>query len=142
MTSASDRPNLTFDFGGQVVIVTGAARGIGLEIGRFFAQAGADVCLVDRDADVLESAAGEIGARWQAADVADSAAVDAVDNRVVAESGVVDVLVNNAGILCDGVWKLTDDWDARWRCTPALRSVSRVPVCRCSAHAAAVGPST
>ena len=106
--------NLTYDFISRTVLVTGAARGIGRELGRFFRQAGATVYLVDRDADELTLAAKEIGARAIAADVADTTQVERVVPTAVEETGRVDVLVNNAGILRDGVlWKLTDDdWDA------------------------------
>ena len=101
--------NLTFDFAGRTVLVTGGARGVGEAIGRHFRLAGATVYLVDLEADVVEATAAEIGAAGLAADVTDSAQVDAVVNRVVAETGRIDVLVNNAGILRDGVvWKLSD----------------------------------
>ncbi|HKP42706.1 SDR family NAD(P)-dependent oxidoreductase [Mycobacterium sp.] len=105
--------NLSFDFTGQVVIVTGGARGIGLELGRFFTDAGASVYLVDYDAEEVKLGADEIGARPIHADVSETSDVDAAIERVTAESGRIDVLVNNAGILRDKVlWKLTDDdWD-------------------------------
>lgn len=106
--------NLTHDFTGRTVIVTGGARGIGLELGRFFAGAGAMTFLLDRDEDEVVSAAAAIGVRGVVADVASTDSVEAAVAQVVAESGGVDVLVNNAGILRDKVlWKLEDaDWDA------------------------------
>jgi 3-oxoacyl-[acyl-carrier protein] reductase len=105
--------NLSFDFTGRTVIVTGAARGIGLELARCFHQAKADVFMVDFDGDVLAKAVAEIGARGLEADVSSTADVDAVVTAAVAETGRIDVLVNNAGILRDGVlWKMTDDdWE-------------------------------
>ncbi|HJT90883.1 MAG TPA: SDR family oxidoreductase [Mycobacterium sp.] len=105
--------NLSFDFTGQTVIVTGGARGIGLELGRFFATAGATVALIDFDANELATAAESISALSVHADVSSSTAVDAAVSGVVATTGRVDVLVNNAGILRDKVlWKLTDDdWE-------------------------------
>ena len=104
---------LRFDFAGRTVLVTGAARGIGLEIGRFFRAAGADVFLVDIDADEVGAAAADCGAVALRADVSSSEQVEAVVADVVARTGRVDVLVNNAGLLRDGVlWRLTDaDWD-------------------------------
>ncbi|GLY99385.1 SDR family NAD(P)-dependent oxidoreductase [Actinoplanes sp. NBRC 103695] len=102
--------NLSFDFSGRTVLVTGAARGVGRAVGEHFRAAGASVYLVDVEADVVEDTAREIGAVGLGADVTDSAQVDGVVARVVAETGRIDVLVNNAGILRDGVvWKLSDD---------------------------------
>lgn len=105
--------NISFDFAGQVVVVTGGARGIGLELGRFFAGAGASVVLVDFDGEQVKLAAEEVGARAIHADVSKTVDVDAVVEAVITEFGRIDVLVNNAGILRDKVlWKLTDDdWD-------------------------------
>lgn len=105
--------NLAFDFTDKTVIVTGAARGIGLEIGRFFTQAGARTYLVDFDADELAKAAPSVGAVGVAADVSQTEDVEAVVTKVVEECGGIDILVNNAGILRDTVvWKMTDDdWE-------------------------------
>ncbi|MFC9386964.1 SDR family oxidoreductase [Streptomyces venezuelae] len=106
--------NLTYDFTGHTAVITGAARGIGLELARFLRSAGAEVYLVDRDEDELARAGKALDARWVAADVADTADVERVVATAVDETGRIDILVNNAGILRDGVlWKLTDeDWDA------------------------------
>lgn len=106
--------NLTFDFTGQSVIVTGAARGIGLEIAKFFKTANANVYLVDLDEVEVETAATQMGARGLTANVSKTEDVEAVVATVIAETGRVDVLVNNAGLLRDTVvWKMTDDeWDS------------------------------
>jgi 3-oxoacyl-[acyl-carrier protein] reductase len=105
--------NLAYDFTGHTVIVTGAARGIGLELARFFYRAGGSVQMVDLDGDELHKAAADVGARALPADVAVTEDVERVVQRVVEEAGRVDVLINNAGILRDKVlWKLTDaDWE-------------------------------
>lgn len=104
---------ISFDYSGQSVIITGGARGIGLELGRAFANWGAAVTLVDFDEEALSSAAAEIGQFGVRADVADTEDVERAVGEVMNRTGRVDILVNNAGILRDGVvWKLSDrDWD-------------------------------
>ncbi|MET0419212.1 MAG: 3-oxoacyl-ACP reductase family protein [Actinoplanes sp.] len=104
MTSVSD---VTFDFQGRTAIVTGAARGIGAEIARHLESSGATVYALDYDA-------AELGPRGVKADVSSTADVEAAVRRAVDETGRLDIVVNNAGILRDKVlWKLTDDdWDA------------------------------
>ncbi len=103
----------------QVAVVTGAGRGIGRAIALRFAAEGADVVCVSRTAQNSEKVAGEVKAlgrkAWAfALDVADSAAVGAASERILAEAGRVDLLVNNAGIARDGLlMRMSDaDWDA------------------------------
>jgi 3-oxoacyl-[acyl-carrier protein] reductase len=95
-------------------MVTGAGRGVGLAIATLFANSGATVLAVDMDVDVLNAAAAEIGAIPVVADVSDREQVDHVVAVALEQTGRVDVMVNNAGILRDRrVWKLTaDDWNA------------------------------
>src|SRR5207302_6756876 len=92
----------------QIAVVTGAGRGIGRAIALKFAQAGADIVCVSRTAANVEKVVGEIRGAGQkawghAVDVADAAAVAAVSEQVLTETGRVDVLVNNAGITRDGL---------------------------------------
>jgi 3-oxoacyl-[acyl-carrier protein] reductase len=105
--------NLSFNFAGQTVIVTGGAQGIGLELGRFFARSAATVYLLDYDEEELAKAAAETGVHGIRADVSSTSDVESAISRIIAETGRIDVLVNNAGIVRDKVlWKLTDeDWD-------------------------------
>lgn len=109
----SPKRNLAFDFAGQSVIVTGAGRGIGLAVSSLFAAAGADVVMVDLDEDVLIPAAAKLSATAAVADISRTADVERVVAETIERTGRVDVLVNNAGILRDGMlWKLDDDaWD-------------------------------
>src|SRR4051812_27878064 len=106
--------SVRFDFRDTTVIVTGAARGIGLELSRFFADAGADVWMVDLDLEALEEAAASAGGVAAAGDVTSDADVARIVARAVERTGRIDVVVNNAGLLRDKMlWKLSDeDWDA------------------------------
>lgn len=102
--------NLTYDFSGLSVIVTGAAQGVGLSIAELFSRAAASTFMVDFDVAPLMREAGRLGAAALAADVTDTASVADVVRRVLETTGRVDVLVNNAGILRDRtVWNLSDD---------------------------------
>ena len=106
--------NLSLDFRNKSVVVTGAARGIGLEVARAFQGWGANVYVVDFDEQALQDAGQDAGVKTIQADVTNSEQVNAAVEQVVAETGSIDVLVNNAGILRDRMlWKLEDDdWDA------------------------------
>jgi 3-oxoacyl-[acyl-carrier protein] reductase len=107
--------NLTFDFSGRTVIVTGGARGIGLALTRFFAEAGAVLAVADVDTEALAAATTDLDAAVALEmDVSDPESVATGIGLVVARTGRIDVVVNNAGILRDRVvWKLTDhDWQA------------------------------
>jgi meso-butanediol dehydrogenase/(S,S)-butanediol dehydrogenase/diacetyl reductase len=88
---------MTERFEGRTVIVTGAARGLGLGIARRFSREGADVWMVDIDELVLGSA-GEIGEQAVVLDVSEPGAIDAIVETVVEERGQLDVMVANAGI--------------------------------------------
>jgi 3-oxoacyl-[acyl-carrier protein] reductase len=106
-------PTTTHDFSGQTVIVTGAGRGIGLEVSRRFIAAGARVWMVDLDEEVVHSAAAPIGATAVAADVSRTADVERAVAEAVEQTGRIDVVFNNAGVLRDRMlWKLDDaEWD-------------------------------
>jgi 3-oxoacyl-[acyl-carrier protein] reductase len=80
----------------KVVIVTGAAAGIGRATAHRFAQEGCRVASWD-----VQPAEPEPGGIFQKADVADAASVDGAVEEVVRRWGAIDVLINNAGILRD-----------------------------------------
>jgi len=102
----------------QFAVVTGAGRGIGRAIALKFAEAGADVVCISRTEENSQKVANEVRAlgrkAWaHAVDVADSSAVNAVAEKILADCGRVDILVNNAGVTRDGLlMRMSDaDWD-------------------------------
>ncbi|MGO8768087.1 MAG: SDR family oxidoreductase [Mycobacterium sp.] len=91
------------EFGDTLVAVTGAGSGIGRETAFAFARRGAEVVVSDIDEAAVKETAAEIAAHGGQAhpyvlDVSDADAVEAFAERVSAEHGVPDIVVNNAGI--------------------------------------------
>src|SRR3984957_11365082 len=96
------------DIRNKTVVVTGAGRGIGRAIALQLARHGADIALFDLNADDLEEtsalcAAQSVKARGYRVNVADEGEVSAAMTRVAADFGRLDGLVNNAGIVRDGL---------------------------------------
>ncbi len=94
-----------FSLRGRTALVTGAGQGIGQAYAHALAEAGADVAIVDLNADTAAAVAGEIevlGVRSLAvqADVSDVAQVASMVDTVVDAWGRLDIGVNNAGVRC------------------------------------------
>lgn len=134
---------------GRVCVVTGANRGIGLEVARQLARAGDTVLLTARDLAKAEKAAHGLGGTVEPRqlDVADQESVDAFARGVSHER--VDVLINNAAIHYD-TWQRASDADlgvvrealetnllGAWRLTPAL-----LPLLRAGRHGRVVNVSS
>ena len=103
----------------QVVLITGATRGIGRAIAQRFASEGAHVAVTGRDLATCEAVAAELpGASAHRIDVTDDASVTAGVASIVARHGRIDVLVNCAGVIQyhTPVWKTSvEDWDRMMR---------------------------
>ncbi|KAL1862275.1 hypothetical protein Plec18170_001100 [Paecilomyces lecythidis] len=93
-----------FDLTGKVAIVTGGARGIGLEVSRGLAEAGANVAIIYNSSKTAETTAYEIAsannvlAAAYRADVTNQAEIEAVVQNVVRDFGKLDIMVANSGI--------------------------------------------
>lgn len=91
-----------------VIVITGGAQGLGRATGEFLASRGARLALIDVDQPRLDEAAEACRkaggqARAYCCDIADEEAVDATFDRITGDYGALDGLVNNAGILRDGL---------------------------------------
>ncbi len=109
------------------VLITGASRGIGETVAEKFADAGAEVALVARSKEALEAVARRVGGTTHAADLSDPGQVGGLIGRVEAESGPIDVLVNNAGIaIASG---LTDAAEDALRATTEVNYLAPAELC-------------
>ncbi len=101
----------------KVIVVTGAASGIGRALAQRFADAGAAaVVVVDRDAAGAEAAAARTGGVAMTCDVADEAAVGQLVRDVEERFGGIDLFCSNAGILLlGGVDVESADWERIWQ---------------------------
>lgn len=93
---------VNFDFKGEVVVVTGGSRGLGLEIAQAFGAAGATVVITARRMQWLHEAAQQLQGQGitvhaMVCDVADASSVEQVVGKILETCGKIDVLVNNAG---------------------------------------------
>ena len=104
----------------RVAVVTGGGTGLGLEMVRHLARAGANLAIAGRRTGPIESAADEVKEMGRDAiavptDVSDSAQANALIDATIKHFGRVDVLINNAALVSDSIptpiWDITDeDW--------------------------------
>lgn len=95
---------------GRRVLITGGGTGVGADLARGFAAAGAEVVVAGRRMEPLEAVAGPIGARAITADVTDEAGITAL----FAEAGPVEIVIANAGASASAPFARTTlaDWNA------------------------------
>src|SRR5437667_6858228 len=94
---------VTFNFAGEVALITGGSRGLGLEIAQAFGAAGATVVITARREQWLNEAERllkdqGVSVHAMICDVADIASVEQTVQQVLAACGRIDILVNNAGL--------------------------------------------
>ena len=94
----------SFSLQGKVALITGASYGIGFNIARGFAAAGATIVFNDINQELVDKGLAAyqeegIAAHGYVCDVTDEAAVNELVKKIEAEVGVIDILVNNAGII-------------------------------------------
>lgn len=87
----------------RICMITGGAAGIGKATAERFVEEGAEVFICDVDRENGENTASAVGCSFSELDVTDRSAVQAWVDGVIASSGRIDVLINNAGILRDGL---------------------------------------
>jgi len=99
-------------FQSKTALVTGGASGMGAATARLLAQEGAQVFIVDRNADLAQQTAAAIGAMALVGDVSDSAFCDGAVREVVNQQGRLDICVNAAGIIvrASGLDTSDEDW--------------------------------
>ena len=102
----------------QVVVVTGAGRGIGSAIALKLAEVGADIVCISRTEANSQKVTDEVAAlgrkSWAVAvDVGDTMAVESAVAKILEDTGGVNILVNNAGVTRDGLLMRMseEDWD-------------------------------
>jgi len=108
---------------GKVAIVTGSATGIGYGISKRLANDGANLVMVDMDANMLEQSASEVAARTREVeisigDVSEPQTAQEAVNKAIDKWGKIDILVNNAGIggINGNIWELdVDEMDRVYR---------------------------
>jgi 3-oxoacyl-[acyl-carrier protein] reductase len=126
---------------GRVVLVTGAASGMGRAIAHLFADEGAKVAVTDRDVSGVDTVAqeivraGSLATGWTL-DVADPDAITQVVDEVALQLGPVDILVNDAGVSIPiTIDAPADEFASAWATTMAVNLTAQVHVVRaCLPH--------
>ena len=118
-------------FQGKVVLVTGAAGGIGAAIVRRFRDEGARVAVADRDVSGIEADAHLPG------NLLEAAYSDGLPQAAVAALGGLDIVVNNAGVITRG--DVTTTSDADWELSVGVNAEAPFRICRAAIPIMAAG---
>ncbi len=119
---------------GRTALITGGSKGLGLATALRFAEAGAEVAILARNAETLDAAKAAIGGAGRGAvaavgcDVTDPRALERAYDAVVSRFGKVDILVNNAGTSQTG--KFEEITDAVWQADLDLKLLAAIRLCR------------
>ncbi len=110
--------SVCFDLSGKTALVTGASSGLGAQMARGLAEQGADVVILARRLERLESLAGEIQGLGRKClplkcDVTDEESIKKAVDKTEAEFGTVEILVNCAGV-CEYSAGIHDHTTAQW----------------------------
>lgn len=122
---------------GKTAIITGASQGLGAEIARAYARAGASIVLAARDASALTLLANELTASAHAnqkiiacpCDVTADTTADMLADHAKSETGGIHILVNNAGIWGPKGEVENNDW-SEWVYTLQINLLASVAMCR------------
>lgn len=101
------------EFSSKVALITGANKGLGFEMSRQLAQQGLTVLIAARKLEAAEAAATDLKnqglkAEAIALDVSDSTQIQAAVEEIKNRFGKLDVLINNAGVMLDGEWLISN----------------------------------
>ena len=122
-----------FELHGQVALVTGASRGLGLQMARALGEMGARLALCARHEEELQAAAAELRAAGievhvQALDLRAAGSAAALVDGVLSHYGAIDILVNNAG--CSWAAPAAETPDEAWHKVMALNVDALFQLCR------------
>ncbi|MCC5873848.1 MAG: SDR family oxidoreductase [Gammaproteobacteria bacterium] len=119
---------------GRVALITGGSQGLGYAMAKRFLESGAEVAIVARRQDVLDSARSELAAATggkvlaYACDVTDPEQIERTHAAVTGDLGPVDILVNNAGAASTGAFE--DVTDAMWQADLDLKLFAAIRLSR------------
>lgn len=123
-----------FSIEGKNAVITGGSKGIGFGIATAFAQQGANVAIIGRDAKTGDKVAAELATEYKgkmtfySADMSDTASCKKVVEQIIADYGEINILVNNAGVGTNGDFlDMDDDMSNYFHCVNVdLNGVARM----------------